>query len=97
MVLLIPSIVLAELKYIFKKKRIPEVFDDIFEKVSGDARCSFLPLDENIVKAMPVNYEMHDSIIMATARYIETVGQDEVTVITQDRDMRMSGLVKCIW
>jgi len=43
--LVVPTIVLAEAKYIADRKRVPVSFDEILGSVIGDSRCVVFPLD----------------------------------------------------
>lgn len=94
---IIPSIVLAELKYICKKYKILNIFKKIFDEITNDKRCLIIPLDEKIVDKIPVDFEMHDGIIMATAKEYESIEKEQVLIITKDSVIKSSGLVKTIW
>lgn len=94
---IIPSIVLAELKYICKKYKIMNIFKKIFDELTNDKRCLIIPLDEKIVDKMPVEFEMHDGIIVATAKEFESVEKEQVVIITKDLEIKSSGLVKTAW
>jgi PIN domain nuclease of toxin-antitoxin system len=95
--LLILSIVMAELKYIFRKYKILDKFKKVFANIIADCRCLIIPLDENIIERMPTDLEMHDSIIIASAKYFKEEQKEEVFVITQDERIRNSGIVKTMW
>jgi len=94
--LLIPSIIIAELKYIFKKYRLLSKFKTIFRAILEDPRCVIIPLDEEIIEKMPIDFEMHDSIIIATAKYFEEIWKEEVIIISCDEEIRNSKAVKVI-
>jgi PIN domain nuclease of toxin-antitoxin system len=95
--LVIPSIVLAELKYIFRKYKMLDKFREIFINIVYNPRCHIIPLDENIVERMNTDLEIHDAIIVATAKSLKEIYKEEVVVISCDKKIIESKLIKVIW
>ena len=72
-------------------------FSDVFNVIKNNPLYILVPLDEEIIERMPLEFEMHDSIIIATAKYVEEVGHESVLVLTKDREIKSSGLIKVNW
>jgi len=93
-VIVVPTIVLAELSYICEKKNIEDRFFAIIEKITESTNYMIYNLDlatilecRNI-KKIP---EMHDKIIVATAKILNA------SIITKDEEITNSGYAKVIW
>ena len=95
--LVIPSIVLAEVKYLSLKGRTRLSIENVFEAIEKDSRCVVYPLDSNVVAAMPTKLEIHDSIICGTALVYSNLLHEEVKVISRDREIKNSEIVKTLW
>ena len=96
-VLVVPSITLAEARFLSMRGRIPLAWEDVVELLDEDARCEVHPLDRDVVERLPVGLNIHDAIICATALLCrETLGED-VCVITRDGQIIASGLVETVW
>src|SRR3989304_4861998 len=95
--LIVPTIVLAEARFMITKNKLNLVWDDIVRAVEADSRLLPFPLTVEVLHLLPDNLEMHDAIICATAiRLRQAVGED-VRVITRDRQIRDAGLVATVW
>lgn len=95
--LIVPTIVLAETKHIADRKRVPLSFHQVFEHISSSSNMELFPLDVAVVKLLPDNHDIHDGIIIATARFCKESFQDEVAILTNDIAIAESGLVSVIW
>ncbi|MFN4218756.1 MAG: type II toxin-antitoxin system VapC family toxin [Candidatus Bipolaricaulia bacterium] len=94
--LLIPSIVLAEAKYLAHKSKITLPFTEILEAVT-DPRCTIYPLDLAVIEAMPPDLEIHDAILCGTALVCMDSWGEDVRVITKDEAIVQSGIVATTW
>lgn len=98
--LVVPAIVLAEAAWIVERDRssIPSVMD-LLNAVETDARVAIYPVDKTVVKqsvSLTAIGEMHDRQIVATTLVLAS--QNEmVALLTCDRNITASGLVKIIW
>lgn len=98
--LVVPAIVLAEAAWIVERGRtsIPSAMD-LLSAVEADARVVIYPLNETVVKqsvSVSTIGEMHDRQIVATALVLAS--QNEmVALLTCDRNITASGLVKIVW
>lgn len=81
---------------IFKNK-VAIVWDDIIRTLDSDDRLVPFPLTVEVLNRVPDSLEMHDGIITATAMLLHDATDDDVAVITRDRDIRTSGLVDTVW
>jgi len=65
--LVIPTIVLAEVKYLKTRGRIRPSLTEVMDTVSSDPRFTVYPFDEAVVEKMPPALDIHDAIIVGTA------------------------------
>ena len=92
--ILIPTIVLAELFHISRRKRLALDFTALLQQI--EAKSNFiitafdLPLIKKLIETHPLT-ELHDQIIVATALLYEA------KVLTKDGELRDSGLVETVW
>jgi len=84
-VLVVPTIVLAEARFMIFKNKANIVWHDITRLMADDGRF------------VPDNLEMHDGIIVATATTLREASGEDVRLITRDKDIRDSGLVETVW
>jgi len=92
--ILIPTIVLAELFHISRKKRIALDFADLLRMVEERGNFAVTELDLPTIKKLPETHpltELHDQIIVATALLYEA------RVLTRNGPIRDSRLVETIW
>lgn len=93
-VVVIPSIVLAESVRVFEKRRLALSFDDIIAKLAAASNYPIAALDLRVVsmlRSIPKLPELHDRIIVATARLLDA------SLITKDTAIRASGYVRTVW
>ena len=97
-ILIIPTIVLAEIKFLFGKNRFSTSIDDVFTVIENDPRCIVHPMDLDVVSMLPTKLEIHDAIITATALLFKGNPYfEDVEIITKDEEIIKSKLVKTIW
>lgn len=95
--IVVPSIVLVEVRYLYAAKRSIIGLAELYQGVLDSANCAIYPLDEEVVDRIPENLNIHDAIITATALvYREVMGQ-QVKLITKDRRIRDSKLIDVLW
>lgn len=95
--LVVPSIVLAEVRFLHARGRITIDLDTVLSYVDSSTGCSIQAFDEAVARRLSTQLEIHDSIIVATALVLkETTGQD-VALVTRDEAIAASGLVPVIW
>ena len=93
-VIFIPSIVLAEALTIFEKKRVSFNFKTLFRNIDASENFMLIAFDYPILQEMmtlKVIPEIHDKIIAATAKHLR------VPIITKDKILQKSRLIKTIW
>ena len=96
-VLIIPTVVLAEIKHLFSRKRVKVSFDAVMDSVAGDDRIIIHPFDLACVEEMDTELDLHDAMIVSTATALEGGVCHDISVITKDRKIRESGLVSVVW
>ena len=93
-IILIPTIVLAEILYILEKKNYNMKFRDIINKIEFSWNFKIMPLDLRIIKEI-VNLrklnDLHDRIIVASALVMNA------GLITKDESIKRSRYVEVIW
>ena len=84
---------MSECVHLVETNRIKVDYRDIFSRFEGANNFVVVPLDLEIVKMLPSIKlsELHDRIIVATASSLNAV------LITKDREIAKSGLVKTVW
>jgi PIN domain nuclease of toxin-antitoxin system len=93
-IIIVPSIVLAEIIFISKKGRITLTFDETIKKIVEYKNFDIASLDSDILKIadkIEPDMEMHDKLIVATSLYFNA------SLITRDRRIKESGIVSTIW
>ena len=90
----IPSIAVAELIHVFERAGAKDKIWEFFEKIDSYPSFSICPLDEELLKIVPdvELTELHDRIIIAACKSLKAEA-----LITKDRAIKESGLVKTIW
>lgn len=93
----IPSIVLAEMWYLHHRKRIRTAPGEVRTRLHSAENCSVYPLDQVVLDLLPEGLEIHDAIIVATARLYGEVLHHNVRLVTCDRAIGKTGVVETAW
>jgi PIN domain nuclease of toxin-antitoxin system len=96
-VLIVPTIVLAEITHLYARGRISIAPAVVEQRVLPAVNCSAHPLDKEVVTLMPASLDIHDAIIVATALVYRDIRQQPVTLITRDNKITQSGLIQTLW
>lgn len=96
-VLIVPTMVLAEITHLYARGRISISPAIVEQKVLTSSNCSVHPLDEGVVTLMPASLDIHDAIIVATALVYRNIRRQPVTLITKDTKITQSGLLQTLW
>jgi PIN domain nuclease of toxin-antitoxin system len=95
--IIIPSIVMMEIRYLYQHKRINLSFEETLQKVESCANILIFPLDISVVTLSPTSLDIHDAIIVGTAlQSSEELGQPS-SLITIDKAITEARLVPIIW
>ncbi|MDL1962031.1 MAG: PIN domain-containing protein [Deltaproteobacteria bacterium] len=91
--IVVPSVVLAEIMFIAKKGNITLTFEESLNKIEEYENFDIAPLDADLLKVAnnEADMEMHDKLIVATALYFNA------TLITKDKLIRDSGMCSTTW
>lgn len=92
--LIIPAIVLAEIKYLSGRGRFAQTLDDVLRVTSTDPRCVLSPIDLNVIQHAPASLDIHDGLIVGTA-LAQPMPVDGI--LTCDEAITKSGLVPVVW
>ena len=92
--LIIPAIVLAEIKHLAHKGRLTQSLDEVLRVINSDPRCTIYPVDLSVIIKAPLGLDIHDSLIVGTA----LVQREAITgILTRDEAITSSGLVPTLW
>ena len=98
--LILPATALAEACWVVGKGRTSVAdWRDVVRVVRSDTRIRVVALDAAIIEramALPVQLEMHDAQIVATALIERDRGAD-ARLLTRDKAIISSGLLAIIW
>ena len=95
--LILPTMVLVEIKFLYAKKRVSVNADAVQRNLITATNCVVYPLDERVVSLAPTSLNIHDAIIVATALVYRDILKQPVALITKDADIARSGLVQTVW
>ena len=92
-VIFVPTIALSECIHLIGKKKIILTYEGLFSRFDESNNFIVAPLNLDITKHVSeINLkELHDRIIVATAEFLNA------TLITKDKEIIKSGIVKTIW
>jgi PIN domain nuclease of toxin-antitoxin system len=95
--IVVPSIVMMEIKYLYQHKRITLSFEDTIQKIESCDNILVYPLDISVASLSPTTLDIHDAIIVGTAlQTAEEFGLPS-SLITIDKAITESRLVPIIW
>jgi PIN domain nuclease of toxin-antitoxin system len=95
--IIVPAIVLAEIKHLYARGRIAVDVSDALSLVASKPNCVTHPLDEAVVDRLPTSLDIHDAILVATALVYQDSLREPVALITRDAAITASGLVAVLW
>jgi len=96
-VIIVPTIVMMEIRYLYQRKRIVLSFVEALEQIETAENIILYSLDIPIVTNSPISLDIHDAIIVGTAlQSVEEFGQT-VSLVTMDKEITDSGIVPVIW
>ena len=93
----VPTIVLAEVAFLYARHRIAIDLPHVLAHMAGAANCLVYPLDGAVVERLPTTLNIHDAIIVATAFVFRDVLSESTAVVTKDADITASGLINVLW
>jgi PIN domain nuclease of toxin-antitoxin system len=95
--MVIPTIVLAEIAFLYARHRIAIDLPHVLTRVTGAANCLVYSLDAAVVEQLPTTLNIHDAIIVATALVFRDVLSESTAVVTKDAAITASGLIQALW
>ena len=93
-VIIIPTIVLAEIMYISQKGRISLTFEETLSYIEMYENFHIAALELDILKiaaSISADLEMHDKLIVATTLHFDA------HLITKDEQITQSKIVNTVW
>ncbi|OGH57895.1 MAG: hypothetical protein A3G34_10970 [Candidatus Lindowbacteria bacterium RIFCSPLOWO2_12_FULL_62_27] len=95
--LVVPTIVAGEIWHLCQRRRVTSIFEDLLGKWSRIRNIEFAPLDVALFPLLPAGFELHDAIIIATARSFSALTKEPVAIVTKDADISEKSGVEIIW
>ena len=97
--LIIPSIVLVELKYSIYRGRFPQKVIEQSLELIKKGNCMVYPLDLDLLDYIPFELDIHDGIIFATAKVQLNNFKEEIYILTKDQEMKnlKHKNIKVVW
>jgi PIN domain nuclease of toxin-antitoxin system len=95
--IIVPSIVMMEIKYLYLHKRISLSFDDTLQKIESCGNILVYPLDIAVASLAPTALDIHDAIIVGAALHAAEEYGLPSFLITLDKAITQSRLVPIIW
>lgn len=93
-VIIVPTIVLAEIIYICEKKKVDIEIKQIISKIKDSLNYIIYNLNieilEEVITLKEIS-EMHDRILVTTTKLLDAV------LITKDREIMKSKIVRTVW
>jgi PIN domain nuclease of toxin-antitoxin system len=90
---IVPTIVLAEIVHLADNNKIPINISETIARLRQVSSFGIVSLDLSVILLMiPLKtFEIHDRVIIATAKFFEA------SLITKDEQIHESNSVRCIW
>ena len=95
--IIIPSIVMMEIKYLYQHKRITLPFEEALQQVETSENILLHPLDISVVTKAPISLDIHDAIIVGTTIQAAVEFGQTVSLVTIDKAIADSKLAPVIW
>src|ERR1043165_860421 len=93
----IPTMVLVEIWYLYQRKRIQSSISEVRAKILSAMNCSVYPLDDAVLQSLPDGLDIHDAIIVATAKVYRDFLKLPVRLITRDSEIARSLAIEVLW
>ncbi len=94
---IIPTIVMMEIKYLYQHKRITLSFEEALQQIETSENILLYPLDLSIVTLAPTSLDIHDAIVVGTTLHLTADFGQPVSLLTVDKTISDSNLVPVIW
>ena len=95
--IIVPLLVLAEIKFLFAKRRTKLGLNVVIQGIKKDTRFTIHPLDLSVVEAAPEKLDIHDALICGTAIIYRDLLNEDVRLITADKEIIKSKVIETIW
>lgn len=95
--IIVPSIVMMEIKYLYQNKRITLSFEQALQQVETSENILLHPLDISVVTTAPISLDIHDAIIVGTTIQAAVEFGQTVSLVTIDKAIADSKLAPVIW
>jgi len=93
-IIIVPTVVLAEIMDISEKKRIKVDYEEILERIENSNNFEIYSLDVDVLRVarnITTIPELHGRIVIATAKLLDA------KLLTKDENIQKSGIVEIVW
>ena len=94
--LIIPIIVLAEIKYLIARKRIIIDYKKFINTIVEMENIIIYNIDINVIEKLPLSLNIHDGLIVATGLVFKELFNAEVRILTIDEKIINFGKIESI-
>ena len=95
--IIIPTIVMMEIKYLYQHKRITLSFEEALQQIEASENVLLYPLDISIATLAPITLDIHDAILVGTTIHLAAELGQPISLVTVDKAITESKLVPVIW
>ncbi len=95
--IIIPTIVLVEIAFLYARKRIKVDVSSILSEVASAENCIVYPLDEEVVSRIPTALDIHDAIIVATGLLYRDLMGHNAAIVTKDKAIASANIIRTVW
>ena len=95
--IIIPTIVMMEIKYLYQHKRITLSFEEALQQIEASENVLLYPLDISIATIATITLDKHDAILVGTTIHLAAELGQPVSLVTVDKAITESKLVPVIW
>lgn len=92
----IPIIVLAEIKYLIFRKKINVNYRKLINVIGRMDNVLIYNVDINVIEKMPLSLDIHDALIVATGLVFKELFNEEIKILTIDKDIINFGKISVI-
>lgn len=95
--IIIPVIVLVELKFLIQKGRLNLDYKSILKELEAKSYIEIAQFDDYMLEFIHPQLNIHDSMIVATSLFYKDFIGFDIDLITKDKEIIDSNIVNTIW
>ncbi len=87
------AIVLAGIKHLVSIRRVKVDFEKVISYLADSDNCIIYPVDEDVICEMPVGFNIHDALIVATGLVYKNILKEKVRILTEYKEIIKSDIL----